>query len=324
MESFVMKEQKFSRFSACRPVAVVLFVAALVAACGGGGAPGPGPRFVPEAYKVTPTATTSVPGVRDTRTGMVWAQGVGLPVGSTTARLPSSAELLTLADSTNEADLRDAFPFLFGTPATLLEIRESNRQAGGRIWAVDFGEEVLKGALGRWSDGISVGEQPAQWYVLSPASPAYGPTDYLVGQDAGIVTSQTARLMWKICAEGMEWRVADQACTGMPSTYTSVQTGAVADLANVGRGYSGRKGWRLPNKQELQSLLVLEGWQPGRPLVVAPLADKDPSGASWQKSFRTSDISVGDNGWSVHFSEGEVQPTVRPEEPLHVRLVRTF
>lgn len=319
-----MKKQKFPRFLACRPVAVVLGIAALVASCGGGGASDPGPRFVSEAYKATPTATTSVPGVRDTRTGMVWAQGVGLPAGSTTARLPSSAELLTLADTSSDADLRDAFPFLFGTPATLLEIRESNRQAGGRIWAVDFGEEVLKGALGRWSDGGGIGEQPAQWYVLSPANPVYAPTDYLVGQDAGIVTSQTARLMWKICAEGMEWSVPDQACTGIPGAYTSIEAVAAADLANVGPGYDKRKGWRLPSKQELQSLLVLQDGQAGRPLVVAPLADKDPSGASWEKPFRTSDTSVDDNGWSVHFSEGEVQPTARPEEPLHVRLVRSF
>jgi len=322
METLVMKEQKFRRFTVCRPVAVVLAIAALAAGCGGGGAPDAGPRFVPEAYKATPTATTTVPGLRDSRTGMVWAQSVGVPAGSTTARLPSAAELMTLADTTSEAELRAAFPFLFGQTATLLEIRESSRQSGGRVWAVDFGEEVFKGALGRWSADVSVAEQPTQWYALSP--PTAAPADYLIGQDAGIVTSATTRLMWKICPEGMDWDRVGQTCTGTPWTFSTDAARVAADQANDGKGYDGRKGWRLPTKQELQSLLVLQGDQSAGPYVVAPLAGIQSLGPSWEKPFRTSDTSVGDNGWAVHFTEGEVQPTVRPHEPLHVRLVRTW
>ncbi len=318
--------QQNSRFLAiCVRAAISLSAVALIVGCGGGGGPRePASRFVAEPYKVTPTATTSVDSIRDTRTGIVWAQGVDRPAGSTTARLPSAAELLTLADSTSEADLRGAFPFLFGKPATTLEIIESDRQPGGRIWAVDFGEEVLKGALGRWSDGVSIGERPAQWYVLAPTNLLVVPSDYLVGADAGILSSRTAGLMWKTCAEGMTWDVDDQVCYGTPGAYDGVQARVLVEQANAGLGYYKRKGWRLPTKQELQSLLVLTSRQPGEPLVVGPLADKDPSGSTWQRAFRTSDTSTGDNGWAVHFLEGEVQPTVRPEERLHVRLVRVW
>jgi hypothetical protein len=324
MESLVMNQQNSRFLATSRRAAICLSALALMVGCGGGGSRGPTARFVAEPYKVTPTDTVSVDSIRDTRTGIVWARDVGFPAGSTTARLPSAAELLTLADSTSDDGLREAFPFLFGKPATTLDIDESDRQPGGRIWAVDFGEEVLKGALGRWSDGTSVGERPAQWYVLAPTSPLRAPGDYLVGTDAGIVSSRTAGLMWKTCAEGMTWNATDQLCDGTPGTYDEAQARVLADQANALDGYANRKGWRLPTKQELQSLLVLSGQPLGEPLVVAPLADKDPSGISWERAFRTSDTSVGTSSWAVHFLEGEVQPTVLSSDPLHVRLVRAW
>jgi hypothetical protein len=294
--------------------------AALLTGCGGGG----GGEAAPTADFQSTTirfSANSVPvqAVRDNRSGIVWAAFLGqLPTGTgLNPRLPTAAELLQLTDSTTSADLRANFPFAFGpsTSKTLFEAQEKSNVQPGAVWVVDLGEEAFKGSMQSSVDFNAT----AQWYVLSPSTPSINAPSYTAYSSNGIAYSSESGLFWKLCAEGMTWNALTGSCDGVPSTLNQQQARLAIDNANAGFGFAGRTRWRLPTKQELQSLLVLSN-QPPAPLIL-PAFNYDLQGTSWRTPYMTNTISTAGFFWSVSFDDGEVTPTADTQMPLHVRLV---
>jgi len=297
---------------------LTLLSAAALIGCGGGGGPASIPDFEATTVRITANSVP-VDAVRDNRTGIVWAAFLGTlpPATGIIPRLPSAAELLHLADTTSDADLRANFPFAFAplTSKTVFEAQEKSNVQPGAVWVVDLGGEALKGAMQSW---VSL-DATAQWYVLSPGSSAIASRTYNVDPLTGVAKSTDGRLSWKVCAEGMTWNSTTTSCDGLPTPMNQQQVGAAIATANDGRGFGRINQWRLPTKQELQSLLVLTN-QPPAPLVL-PAFNYDLQGRSWATPFMTSSTSTGGLYWSVSFDDGEVNSTADHSMPLHVRLV---
>jgi hypothetical protein len=302
-----------------RVAATILCGAALLAGCGGGGG---GTAAIPDFESTTVRfSANSVPvqAVRDNRSGIVWAAFLGaLPNGTgLNPRLPTAAELLQLTDSTSDADLRANLPFAFApsTAKTVFEAQEKSNVQPGAAWVVDLGEESFKGAMQSSVDFAAT----AQWYVLSPSTPGIGVPGYIVDPVTGVAHASNGSLSWKVCAEGMVWNPDTTSCDGAPTPLNQQQvTGAIAN-ANAGRGFARINQWRLPTKQELQSLLMLSN-QPPAPLVL-PGFNYDLQGTSWRVPYMTNSVSTAGFFWSVSFDDGEVTPTADAQMPLHVRLV---
>src|SRR5690606_32812493 len=63
----------------------------------------------------------------------------------------------------------------------------------------------------------------------------------------------TTGLMWKRCAEGQVW--AAGSCVGSTSIFTWQNALQHTADTNLGAAFAGHSDWRVPNIQELQSIL---------------------------------------------------------------------
>ena len=313
-----MNQSKIGKFLSARAaMGPLLAAAALVAACGGGGGGGgdkPTFQYV---------SVNGIDGVRDTRTGVVWARSLGVPdpLKAFSARLPSVAEMLSLIEATDEADLQRYFGFALSANTANFRAYDAYRVVPPGQWAVDVAGVAVRGAV----SAEAAAEPTNLWYVLQPSSPAVAVPGYSKFQSRGLMTSdpnsQGVSLMWKLCAEGTVWNDSSKTCTGTPGTYNAAAAQQAATAANTAR-FEGFDGWRLPTKQELQALLNLESSQ--RPLVLDSFfVTYDPTAAPWSRPYRTSTTGVTGSTWGVHFDTGEVLPSVQPLAELHVRLVRS-
>lgn len=118
-------------------------------------------------------------------------------------------------------------------------------------------------------------------------------------------------LSWKRCAEGMSW--SRNTCTGKPSDISWDE--ALRRYPKKG------KGWRLPTKDELATLLTGESdksgcWSPAINTHVFPGKEQ----ATWYWS--SSPAGFSDHVWVVIFEEGGGVGTLNPGGNAAVRLVR--
>jgi hypothetical protein len=301
-----------------RVALTILCGASLLAGCGGDGGSAPIADFESTTIRFSANSVP-VQGVRDNRSGIVWAAFLGaLPNGTgLSSRLPSAAELLQLTDSTSDVDLRANFPFAFApsTSKTVFEAQEKSNVQPGAVWVVDLGEEAFKGAMQSSVDSVAT----AQWLVLSPPAPGVSLPGYTVDLLTGVAHSSNGSLSWKVCAEGMVWNAGTTSCDGVPSALNQQQVTVAIGNANAGRGFARINQWRLPTKQELQSLLALSN-QPPAPLVLSAF-NRDLQGVSWTTPYMTNSASTAGFFWSVSFDDGEISPNADAQMLLHVRLV---
>jgi hypothetical protein len=178
---------------------------------------------------------------------------------------------------------------------------------------VDLGDESFKGAMQSSVDF----DATAQWYVLSPSTPGIGVPGYTVDPVTGVAHASDGSLSWKVCAEGMAWD--GTGCVGAPSEFNQQQVTTAIGNANAGKGFARITQWRLPTKQELQSLLALSN-QPPAPLILSAF-NRDLQGMSWTTPYMTNSVSTAGFFWSVSFDDGEISPNADAQMPLHVRLV---
>ena len=126
----------------------------------------------------------------------------------------------------------------------------------------------------------------------------------------GTVTDQTTGLMWQKCSLGLS---ASNCLTGTILTYTTWQTAFSAAQANTDNGYS---DWRLPNKNELESLVEIACHRPAINASIFPNTVIDYP--YWTSSAHASYIN---ETWSVSFVDGYVNGSLRNSSHF-VRLVR--
>jgi hypothetical protein len=161
--------------------------------------------------------------------------------------------------------------------------------------------------------GLSAGNALAQMVACNNennAVPATTPVFSFTDHGDGTVTHNATGLMWMRCSLGQTWI---SGCTGTVASYSWKNSlEAVRNLNSFG-GFAGHADWRLPNKNELASIVEDRCWTPAINGSVFP---DTPSGRFWS----SSPYDAG-NAWFVGFQTGGV---VRDNMDFsyNVRLVR--
>ncbi|QVL49258.1 MAG: DUF1566 domain-containing protein [Thiocapsa sp.] len=124
----------------------------------------------------------------------------------------------------------------------------------------------------------------------------------------GTVTDRATGLIWKQCAEG---RSGAGCATGSAQTFTWQAALQHAEAAV----FAGSSLWRLPNKNELASLVERRCYDPA---INATFFPNTPSSVLWSSS-PYADFS--DNAWIVGFGGGGVYYYLK-DLTFYVRLVR--
>ncbi|EJP6369479.1 DUF1566 domain-containing protein [Vibrio cholerae] len=125
----------------------------------------------------------------------------------------------------------------------------------------------------------------------------------------GTVTHHTTGLIWQRCSLGQSWDGTD--CTGTATTLTWQQALAAGAQNTLG-GFS---DWRLPNKNELASIVEYRCFSPASNSQAFP---NTPSDWYWSSS---PDANYGNRAWGEDFDDGFVNSEAKFRY-LHVRLVR--
>ncbi len=118
--------------------------------------------------------------------------------------------------------------------------------------------------------------------------------DFTLHND-GTVTHNSTGLMWMRCSLGQTWD--GSTCTGAASTFTWQNALGAAQSHN----FAGHSDWRLPNKNELASLVEQRCVSPA---INSKIFPSTPTGGSFWSSSPNADYSYG--AWSVLFYYGDV------------------
>lgn len=138
----------------------------------------------------------------------------------------------------------------------------------------------------------------------------------------GTATETAKGLMWMRCSLGQTWD--GSTCTGTTTTYTWQQALQVAQDINSGAsnadndnaaGFAGYTDWRLPNKNELESIVEQRCWSPA---INAAIFPGTPSNWFWSSS---PDANTTIRAWNVNFDIGTVSRNTKNNNN-QVRLVR--
>jgi hypothetical protein len=113
----------------------------------------------------------------------------------------------------------------------------------------------------------------------------------------GTVTDTQTGLMWKVCSEGQTWSESSgtPACSGSANTYTWKQA---LEIVN-GYTFAGHSDWRVPNRNEIISLVATDRYDPSINSNIFPAT---PSNSFWSSSPDAGN-SVG-YAWNVYFNGG--------------------
>ena len=147
------------------------------------------------------------------------------------------------------------------------------------------------------------------------AVPATTPTADFVLHGDGTVTHTRTGLMWMRCSLGQTW--TGSSCGGVVSAsrYTWRNALNAAQDVNHTGGFAGHTDWRLPNKNELASIVEERCWNPAINAAVFP---NTPSSWYWSSSPYAY---YGYRAWFVLFHLGHVSWDSK-DVGLRVRLVR--
>jgi len=133
-------------------------------------------------------------------------------------------------------------------------------------------------------------------------------TNYTLNNN-GTASDNTTGLMWMRCSLGQEWD--GNTCSGT----AAILSWADGLKAAVGHEFAGYADWRLPNKNELESIVESRCFSPAINATVFPVT---PPAYFWSSSPYAP---VAEAAWSVDFGYGAVNATVKSGF-IHIRLVR--
>ncbi len=133
---------------------------------------------------------------------------------------------------------------------------------------------------------------------------ATAPASHFTINADNTVTDNTTGLTWMRCSLG---QTGNDCSAGVAATYT--WAAALNEVAN------NHSGWRVPNINELSSIVELKCINPTINTSIFP---NTPSSVYWSSSPGTNSIN---NAWGVYFGNGYAKYYAK-QDIRHVRLVR--
>ena len=125
----------------------------------------------------------------------------------------------------------------------------------------------------------------------------------------GTVVDNTTGLMWMRCSLGQIWN--GTTCTGRAAIFPWASGLKTAESYE----FAGYNDWRLPNKNELESIVEGRCFSPAINVEIFPAT---PSAFFWSSSPYAA---ISEGAWSVDFGYGTVIASVKSGS-IHIRLVR--
>jgi len=147
--------------------------------------------------------------------------------------------------------------------------------------------------------------------VSTPVRSAEAPAWQFIDNKDGTVTHVRTGLIWMRCTLGQTWNQATQRCENEAIEYTW------STAVKLRASFAGQSDWRLPDIQELQSIIERDNTEPAIDSRVFPNTP-----LTW---FWSSSPYVGNAGlaWAVNFGPGDVgYSDTDPDRSGSVRLVR--
>ena len=170
---------------------------------------------------------------------------------------------------------------------------------------------------------------PAQAIVTcsetNAAVAATTPTTNFVDHGDGTVTDTTTGLMWMRCPLGKEWH-GGTSCVRSANTYSwrwalwvaqAINSGVSNDDNDFAAGFAGHTDWRLPNKNELASIIEERCYSPALNLALFPNVQQPLRFWSSTPFARSAN-----QAWWVDFAGGEIDTALKTPTGYKVRLVR--
>ncbi len=127
---------------------------------------------------------------------------------------------------------------------------------------------------------------------------------FIIQENNDSVLDTKTNLIWKRCSEGQSWN--GSSCSGIANSYT--WQGALSAIQ-----YS----WRLPNINELKSIIEYSCQNPAINLTIFP--DVTSTTRTWSNSASTTS---GTTAWSIGFFDGVTLNYPKNYDFLQIRLVR--
>lgn len=142
--------------------------------------------------------------------------------------------------------------------------------------------------------------------------PSYDRAKFVV-EASGVVVDLSTGLMWQRCPMGYEWK--NSACALPAGAVTVFSWEQALVQAAKAKSFAGFSDWRMPNKNELGSIVDYACAQPALDSTLFP--ETAPSGY-WTNSPNSF---TPERAWAVNFAYGDHMSSMRADL-LGVRLVR--
>ena len=217
-------------------------------------------------------------------------------------RLPNAEELLSLVDAGAAAAPRIDARFA-ATPALSFWSSMVYAADTRAAWVVDFASGAVAfdsadNPLGKaFASRLVRGSSPS---TATPAACDDAADTRFVNNGNGTVTDSRTGLMWQQCADGLSGAdCATGSATSHASFSAALQRAAAvnADAAGAGRSHA---DWRLPNRNELASLVNRNC---SAPTIARGPFPNTPSLSLWTSSPVRSSLV-----WYVDFTDGSIGP----------------
>jgi len=142
-----------------------------------------------------------------------------------------------------------------------------------------------------------------------------GPTQHGTYTSDYTTTDNATGLVWKTCTQGLSGANCETG-TAVNMNWTDAASGTngcnVLNTANGGNGYAGIKTWRLPTRQELETLPDYGKSNPAINTTAFP-ATPFGSGSNWSSTAYAPTIT---HVWSVGFGFGSGNTAMKTSSPL--------
>ncbi len=238
-------------------------------------------------------------------------------------------EIFVLVSALKTRVAQDLLRAPAGLPLSIIEAQLERRLAEELAMTA----EAARWAVESWALALGVIDQPSPVVHHAPVSPPSPPLPtpkvaptrpprtkalLIAGRyrdhGAGTVTDIQTGLQWMRFSSGQEW--TGGTCVGEAQTYAWQDALDAAKALNRQGGYAGYRDWRVPTKEELETLLV--GTQ--SPRIDQATFPNTPASWSWYWSSSVYAVNP-DRAWNVLFSNGYVS-ALNKADSGHVRLAR--